>query len=135
MSLFDVFKKKDAADGPRSPYSISSSLTPYRLHANRKDSVTMTVRVKNLTRDNLMTSVELEVPGALSFDDIGLVKRKGFRLGSLAPDEEKEFSTNVNGSVKTDKGEYTMSIVATAHYMDYDHVVNKVTTSHAIGVV
>jgi hypothetical protein len=124
MALFDIFKKQEADEGPRTPYALNTSLTPYRLNANKKESITVTIRVKNLTKDPLLTSVDMEVPTALSFDEMGMVRRKSFRLGSIEPGKEKEF-----------KGEYTVAITATAHFRDYEHVVNIVKTTHKIGVI
>ncbi len=135
MSIFDVFKKSDEGAGPRSPYFVGISVTPYRLHANRRDSVMVTVNVRNLTKDPLMTSVEMELPSGLSFDDIGMVRKKLFKLDSLDPGKEKEVKANVLGNVKTDKGDYTMNVVTTAHFRDYDHVVNAVRKTHTLGVL
>jgi hypothetical protein len=133
--IFDIFKRSDSGEGQKSPYALSISITPYRLYANRKSTVMAMVKVKNLSKEPLMTSVDIDVPDALSFDEMGMVRRRTFKLGNIEPGKESEFRTNIVGGLKTDKGDYTVGITATAHYRDYDHVVNVVKKMHTIGVV
>ncbi len=126
MGIFGLFGKKDvkANLGKALPYSITTAFTPYRLQANTRSNATLAVNIKNLTDEPVMASVVVEVPDKLSLDQTGFAKQKEIRIGVLKPNEERESRVDVNGSVGTDKGEYTIGITAFVHYRDYAHVLN-----------
>ncbi len=128
VKLFGLFGKKDATEAitKEAPYRIISEFVPYRLYANRKNSVRMFIKVKNLTNEPTLTSVIVEVPKGLSLDETGIEKEKELRLGMLAPGEEKQIYADIFGDAGTDKGEYTLSLTAFLHYLDYGHVLNAV---------
>jgi hypothetical protein len=135
MSILDVFRKKDdVADQKRAPYLVQTELTPYRLYANKTSSVTLIVKIKNLVKEPLLTSFMVELPAAISFDEMGMAKSKEFKLGDLNSGEEKELRIPLFGGMKTEKGEYTIRLKTTAHFRDYDHVVNQMRQNKSIGV-
>lgn len=128
MKILDLFGKKDASAeiGKTLPYRIVAEFTPYRLFANRKSSVLLMMKLKNLTTEPVLGSIVVEVPKRLSFDETGLTSAKELRLGTLAPGEEKESRVEIRSDSGTDRGEYTLSITAFIHYRDYGHVLNAV---------
>jgi len=128
VKIFDLFGKKNAAEelGKELPYRISTEFVPYRLYANKRNSVLMFIKIKNLTSEPTLSSVIVEVPKGISLDETGLSKEKELRLGVLAPNEERQTKVEIFGDAGTDKGEYTLSLTAFVHYRDYGHVLNAV---------
>ncbi|VVB77210.1 Uncharacterised protein [uncultured archaeon] len=128
MKILDLFGKKDASSelSKTLPYRIMTEFSPYRLYANRKSSVLLMLKLKNLTTEPVLGSVVIELPKALSLDSTGLSAAKELRLGTIAPGEERESKVEIHGDAGTDKGEYTLSITAFIHYRDYGHVLNAV---------
>ncbi|MGC8699756.1 MAG: hypothetical protein ACP5RK_02010 [Candidatus Micrarchaeia archaeon] len=137
MKMFNLFGKKDVSDelSKQAPYRIITELVPYKLYANRKSSVMMLVKVKNMTSEPLLSSIVIELPKGISFDEIGLATSKEVRIGEIAPNEEKEVRVDVYSNSGTEKGEYTVVLTAFAHYRDYGHVLNAMKKRSAIEVV
>jgi uncharacterized membrane protein len=137
MSIFDVFGKKDAAQEltKGSPFFLTTELVPYRLYSKRKSSATMLVKVKNATKDVLLTSIVAELPNKLGFDEMMMARQREVRVGEVQPGEEKEVKLGIYSSLGSEEGEYTMSITAMAHYRDYGHVLNYTRKRIKIAVV
>lgn len=137
MAIFNLFGKKDVSTEltKNSPYRIATEWTPYRLYANRKNSCTLSVRIKNVTAEPLLTSMVVELPQPLSFDQTGIAKQREVRIGEMAAGEEKELGVDVYGSVNSDPGDYTISLTAIAHYRDYGHIINAVKKRTSLEVV
>lgn len=126
MGLLNLFGKKDVQEElqKQAPFRLVTEFIPYRIHANVRNSALMVMKIKNMTNEAMMTSVVVEIPKQLSFDSMGMAKSKELRLGDLAPSEEKEQRVEIYGDTGTDKGEYTITLTAFAHYRDYGHVLN-----------
>ncbi len=126
MGLLDIFGKKKvyAALGGRFPYSIRTEFVPYRLRSVERSSTTLYIRLKNLTEEAVMGSVVVSVPRQLSVDATGLSKEREIRLGMLAAGEERESRAEIYGDVRTEKGEYTVTVTSFVHYRDYAHILN-----------
>lgn len=126
MGIFDLFGKKDVTTdlGRQLPYSVGTGFSPFKLKANNRSSSTLTVNLKNLTNEAVMSSVVVEVPERVSLDSTGTAREKEVRLGMLAPNEQREAKIEVYSNSGTDKGEYTLTITAFIHYRDYGHVLN-----------
>lgn len=137
MGLFNIFGKKDSATditkGP--PFSVTTELVPYRLYAKRSSSATLVVRVRNLTKDVLLTSVVAESPNKIGFDEMVVAHQRELRVGEMQPNELKELKFNLYSSVGSDAGEYTLTLTTIAHYRDYAHVLNAVKKKIAVEVV
>jgi hypothetical protein len=126
MGIFDLFGKKDVATDLRKqlPYNVSTEFVPYKLKANNRGSSTLVIGLKNMTQEPVMGSVVVEVPERVSLDTTGMSREKEVRLGTLAPNENKEARVDIFSSSGTDRGEYTVTITAFIHYRDYAHVLN-----------
>lgn len=128
MGILDIFGKKDSAkditSGP--PYSVATELVPYKLYAKKAGSATLVVKVKNLTKDVLLTSVVAETPGKIGFDEMMVSKQRELRIGEMQPNEVKEVKFGIYSSMGSDAGEYTLTLTTIAHYRDYGHVLNAV---------
>lgn len=137
MKLSDLFGKKHVADEIQKPvpYMVLTEFSPYKLFANRRSSSMLSVKLRNLTKEPLMTSIVVELPNNLSFDQTGITKQREIRLGDVAPNELKESKVDIFSDVGTDKGEYTIGITAFAHYRDYGHVLNAIKKKTELEVV
>jgi len=137
MGIFDLFGKRDVATdlSKQMPFSISTEFVPYKLKANSRGSATLIVNIKNMTHEAVMSSVVVEVPERISLDTTGIAKEKEVRLGTVAPNENKEAKVEIFGGAGTDKGEYTITITAFIHYRDYAHVLNAMKKRTLIEVV
>ena len=137
MGILNLFGKKDAATditkGP--PYSVSTELVPYRLYAKKSSSATLVVKVRNLTKDVLLTSVVAETPGNIGFDEMLVSKQREQRIGEMQPGDSKELKFNLYSSMASDAGEYTLGLTTIAHYRDYGHILNAVKKRVTIDIV
>lgn len=128
MGLLNIFGKKDSASditkGP--PYSVSTELVPYKLYAKKSSSATLSIKVKNMTKDVLLTSVVLESSGKIGFDEMLVAKERELRIGDMQPMEEKDLRVAIYSGVGSDAGQYTLTLTTIAHYRDYAHVLNTV---------
>ena len=84
------------------------------------------VKVRNLTKDVLLTSIVAKVPAKLGFDEMGMQKEKEFRVGEMQPGELKEAEFKIYSTVGSEAGDYTLALTTFAHYRDYAHVLNSV---------
>ncbi|MDE1856227.1 MAG: hypothetical protein KGH49_03265, partial [Candidatus Micrarchaeota archaeon] len=69
MKLSELFGKKNVSQeiAKPSPYRILTEFVPYKLYANRKTSSTLSIKLKNMTTEPLMTSVVVKLPKQLAF--------------------------------------------------------------------
>src|ERR1700677_4308443 len=123
MGIFDIFGKKDANKDltTGSPFLISTELVPYKLYGRRNSSAMLLVKVRNVTKDIVLTSVVAELPQKLGFDEMVLARQREIRVGELQPNEDKEVKFNIYGNVGSDAGDYTLRLTTIAHYRDYSH--------------
>ncbi|MEM3227865.1 MAG: hypothetical protein QXK65_02885 [Candidatus Micrarchaeaceae archaeon] len=137
MSIFNIFGKKDVGSElmKNPPYKIVTELVPYHIESNKKSSATIFIKLTNLTSEPVLTSVVVETPAQLGFDEMGLSKQKEIRVGNMEPGEEKELKVELFGGLNTDKGNYTLSLTAIMHYRDYGHVINAVKKHMMINAV
>ncbi len=137
MGIFDLFGKKDVATDLKKmlPYAITTEFVPYKLKANSRGSSQLTVSLRNMTQEPVVSSVVVQVPERISLDTTGLSREREIRLGILGPREGKDAKVDVYSSSSTDKGEYTVTITAFIHYRNYEYVLNgmkKRTTIEAV---
>jgi uncharacterized membrane protein len=137
VAIFNIFGKKDVSSDitKNIPYVIATEFTPYKLYSNKKSSVTMSIKLKNNTNEALLTSMVIELPQKLGFDQVGVAKQKEIRVGKLNPREEKILNIDIFSNIDADAGDYTINLTAIAHYLDYGHVINSVRKRTLIGVV
>lgn len=132
-----MFGKKDSsADVTKAvPYVLSTELVPYRLYAKKSSNIMLRVKLKNVTKDVLLTSLVAVLPNRLGFDEMVLSREKESRVGEMQPGEEKEVKFSIYSSVGSDAGDYTINLTAIAHYRDYGHVLNAVKKRIQLSVV
>ncbi len=137
MGIFNIFGKKDSGVELMRPlpFKLVTEWMPYKLYSKKPSSSSLKVRIRNATKEVLLTSVVAELPRQLAFEAMGLSKEREMRLGELAPNEEKEVRFDVFSGLKSDPGEYTVNLTAISHYRDYGHVINAVKKRVTISVV
>jgi len=135
MAFLNIFGRKENKEEYKLPYRITTEWIPYKLYANQRSSSTLHVKIKNTTKEPLLTSLAVQLPDNLGFDAIALSRYKLEKIGEIAPDEEKEVDIPVYNSANADRGEYTVTIVATAHYRNYEYVINALRKSSTVQVV
>jgi uncharacterized membrane protein len=137
MGIFNIFGKRDVTEEltKSAPYRLATEWVPYRLYSGKKSSSVLVIKLKNTTREPLLTSVVAELPKQLGFDTMSLSKEQERRLGDVAPGEERELKFEVYPTANADAGEYTVNLTAIAHYRDYGHVLNAVKKRVTVDVV
>ncbi|MGI0100653.1 MAG: hypothetical protein ACREBH_02965 [Candidatus Micrarchaeaceae archaeon] len=137
MGILSIFGKKNSASGAAQgpPYSVSTEMIPYRMYAKTKSSATLVVKVTNLTKDVLLTSVSAETPNHLGFDEMVVSRQHDIKVGDVQPGETKELRFGLYSSVGSDPGDYTLTLTTTAHYRDYTHVLNKITKNVKVSII
>ena len=95
----------------------------------------LNVKVRNLTKEVLLTSIVVSVAGKIGFDEMGRQNTKEQRLGEMQPGEVKETKFNIYANLGTDAGNYTVTLDTFAHYRDYTHVLDSVRKDVQIGVI
>ncbi len=126
MGLLDLFGKRDvSAELTRKvPYALTLQLHPYRLSANRNDSVVLKIGVDNISKEPLLTSIVVKIPKKLGLDQTGLQQVREIRLGELANGDAKTVNVEIFSSTKTDAAEYPIEVTAISHYRNYAYVLN-----------
>ena len=136
MGLLNIFGRKDtASNAAATPYSISTELVPYKLYAKKNSSALLEVRLTNMTKDVLLTSLTVEVPAKIGLDEMIVSRQKDLKIGEMQPSEQKDVKLSIFSSIASDPGEYTLQVTATAHYRDYGHVLNMVKKRVTVSVV
>ncbi|MEM2908948.1 MAG: hypothetical protein QW590_02245 [Candidatus Bilamarchaeaceae archaeon] len=107
------------------PFNISLSFTPLRLEANRSNSISLNINVKNLTSEPQLVSVDVLLPqnAVLGFEQSCINKSIEKRLGEIRAGESASVSIPIWGSSQTKPGEYEVAVTAYAHYIGYDKVL------------
>jgi len=126
VGLLDIFGKKDVGEElvKKVPYSMRLKFHPYRLNANKMESVMLILELKNLKEEVLLTSLVIELPKNLGFDQTALSTAREVRLGEMKSGEDKEVKIEIWGNPRTDAGDYTIKVTAICHYRNYGYLLN-----------
>jgi len=124
--MFDrLFGKKEMSP-TNNTYHLECDLHPIRLQAHKNESVDLEISLTNEFDRELMTSIVVEVPKGLGFDQSALSQEREIRLGMLMPGEAKRFKVALWGTQRTEPGLYPLKVYAISHYHDYGYVLNEV---------
>ncbi len=124
MSFFDIFAKKPTES--KTTYTLRAELHPYRIPANTSDFVDLEISVSNNSTESVLTSILINVPRGLGFEQSAISQKKEMHLGQMEPKTVKQFKLRIYGTIRTQKGMYPVSIYALSHYQDYSHMLNEV---------
>ncbi len=119
------------------PFSIQLSFSPLRLSANRMNSVNLVVRVKNISNEAQLVSVDTLLPKncMLGFDQSCINKATEKRSGELAPGAATDVEIEIWANNQTKFGNYPIEVTAYAHYVGYDKVIGYIKKATSLRVV
>ncbi len=119
------------------PFKINLSFTPLRLSANSKNSVNLLIKIKNLTKDPQLVSVDILLPknALIGFEPTCINKAMEKRTGEVMPDEIKEVSVPIWASTQTTPGTHEIGVTVYAHYIGYEKVLNYMKTKTTLRIV
>jgi hypothetical protein len=100
-----------------------------------KETMTVTVRVKNVSEKPQMVSVDFEIPKDLGFDMTGVSQKKNARLSDIAPGETKEAAFEIHATHRASEKDYGALATGFVHYRDYNNVIEKVPLRATIRVL
>jgi uncharacterized membrane protein len=124
--LFDRLFGKKLLNSGGPAYSLECELHPLRLQAHKPDYLDLEVAVSNQFDRELLTSIVIQVPRGLGFEQSALSQEREIRLGMLRPGESKRFKVPVWATQRTEPGHYPVRVHAISHFHDYGYVLNEV---------
>lgn len=118
-------------------FNVSLSFSPLRLSANKRNSVHLLVKVKNLSSEQQLLSVDAFLPkdAMLGFDPAGINKVTEKRSGELKPGESVEVPIEIWANNQTKEGNYPIEVTVYSHYIGYDKVLSYLKKSASLRVV
>ncbi len=114
---------------------LSTHCSPIRMSLAAKETMTVAVRVKNVSEKPQMVSVDFEIPKDLGFDMTGVSQRKNARLGDVAPGETKEAVFEVHATHRATEKDYPARVTGFVHFRDYNNVIDKAILNATIRVL
>ena len=145
MGLFDSIlgnegkEEAPSADASKTsnPFSVQLSFSPLRLAASRKNSVLMNVRVKNISNDPQLVSVDALLPknAMMGFDTACINKAIEKRVGDLKSGHSIDVPIEIFASNQTKEGNYGLQVTVFAHYIGYEKVIGYIKKSASLRVV
>ncbi|MBI5228395.1 hypothetical protein HY988_07420 [Candidatus Micrarchaeota archaeon] len=119
------------------PFSIQLSFSPLRLSSNRMNSINLVVRVKNISNEAQLVSVDAMLPRncMLGFDQACINKTTEKRSGELAPGAFKDVQIEIWANNQTKSGNYPVEVTAFAHYVGYEKVIGYIKKGTSLRVV
>ena len=119
------------------PFAVTLSFAPLRLAANKASSVNLVVKVKNISADPHLVSVDALLPRdtMLGFDPACINKAIEKRVGELKPGESRDVQIQIWSNGQTKENSYPLDVTVFAHYIGYNKVlsyIKKNTTLRAV---
>jgi uncharacterized membrane protein len=113
------------------PFSVSVNFSPLRLSANNKSSVSLLVKVKNVSRSTHLVSVDALLPkdAMIGFDPACINKAAEKRIGELKAGGEMEVPITIWSNSQTREGNYNVEVTVYSHYIGYDKVLSYIKKS------
>jgi hypothetical protein len=130
--------QKTAGDSKyTNPFSVTVGFSPLRLSAKRSSCVSLLVKVKNVSPDPQLVSVDALLPRnvMVGFDQACINKAVEKRAGELKPGETKDVSIDIWGNSQTAEGTYPVDVTVFAHYIGYDKVMSYIKKSASLRAV
>lgn len=129
--------ERPVPDKRDNPFNVSVSFSPLRLSAMNRSSVSLSVKIKNVSGQVQLVSVDALLPrdSLLGFDPACINKASEKRVGELKPGESVEASMTVFSSNQTKDGNYPVEVTVYSHYIGYDKVLSYLKKSTSIRAV
>lgn len=108
------------------PFSVSLSFVPLRLSANQRSSVDLIVKVKNISPETHLLSVDALLPrnAMLGFDEACINKAIEKRVGELKSGDSVDVPITIWANNQTKEGSYGIDVTVYSHYIGYDKVLS-----------
>jgi uncharacterized membrane protein len=136
--LKDDKPQKAAGDSKyTNPFNVTVGFSPLRLSAKRSSCVSLLVKVKNVSPDPQLVSVDAMLPKnvMMGFDQACINKVVEKRAGELKPGESKDIAIDVWSNSQTAEGSYPVDVTVFAHYIGYDKVMSYIKKSTSLRAV
>ncbi len=117
------------------PYDVKIEFSPLRMKKGDERPTQMLINVRNMENEENLTSVVIEIPREMGFDKTGAVSRKEIRIGTLKPNEEKNFQIELFPNYRAEPGTYDVAIKANKHYRGYSHIINTAQKNISLRIV
>jgi uncharacterized membrane protein len=146
MGILDSILGKDEPAGApaqsasgrsANPFAVTVSFAPLRLAAKKASSVNLVVKVRNMSGDAHLVSVDALLPkdAMLGFDPACINKAVEKRIGELKAGESRDIRIPVWSNSQTKEATYPVDVTVFAHYIGYEKVlsyIKKNTTLRAV---
>lgn len=108
------------------PFNVSLKFTPLRLTAMKKNSVDLMVRVKNVSPETHLVSVDALLPrnSMVGFDEACINKGLERRAGELKSGSSVDIPVRIWANNQTKEGNYPIDVTVYSHYIGYDKVLS-----------
>jgi len=130
-------EESNAGQGNKqTPFMVSVSFTPLRLSPHKSNSVDLIVKVKNISPEPQLVSVDALLPKGvmLGFDKPGINKGAEKKVGEIKAGETTQVSIPIWANNQTSEGQHTVSVTIYSHYMGYNKVVSYVKKTASLRV-
>jgi hypothetical protein len=119
------------------PFKINTTFHPLRLGANKRNSVSLIVKITNVSKDPQLVSMDVMLPKdqMLGFESTCLHKSVEKKVGEVAPGATVEASVPLWANNQTKPGNYRMNLKVYSHYQDYNKVLNYMEKAASVRVV
>jgi uncharacterized membrane protein len=119
------------------PFAVTLSFAPLRLAANKASSVHLVVKVKNVSNDAHLVSVDALLPKGtmVGFDPACINKAVEKRIGELKAGESKDIQIQVWSNSQTKEATYPVDVTVFAHYIGYDKVLSYIKKNTSLRAV
>jgi uncharacterized membrane protein len=124
-------------DKSSNPFNVSISFAPLRLSAKNRSSVSLVVKVKNISASPHLVSVDALLPrdAMIGFDPACINKAAEKRLGELKPGASLDVPITIWSSNQTKEGTYPVEVTVYSHYIGYEKVLSYLKKSTALRAV
>lgn len=138
-SIFGEDKPQKAAGDSRytNPFNVTVGFSPLRLSAKRSSNVSLLVKVRNVSPDTQLVSVDALLPrnAMVGFDQACINKAIEKRAGELDQGESRDVAIAIWSNSQTAEGAYPVDVTVFAHYIGYDKVMSYIKKSASLRAV
>ena len=126
-----------ASDKSSNPFSVNLSFSQLRMSANKRNSVNLMVKVKNVSGATQLVSVDAMLPkdSMLGFDQASINKAVEKRVGELKAGQSLEVPVEIWATNQTKPGNYSVDVTVFSHYIGYDKVISYIKKNIPLRVV
>lgn len=119
-------EKPQSTKKSTNPFNVALKFHPLRLTAMKKNSVDLLVRVKNVSPETHLVSVDALLPQGtmVGFDEACINKGIEKRAGELKAGESIDVPLRIFANNQTKADNYPVDVTVYSHYIGYDKVLS-----------